>query len=169
MQYRGLVAFAAISLSSASFASPYFGVGLGKVDYDLGSFDNPTGFQLFIGNRLNENIAIEAGYVNFGDSEDGIPPVWTLSADSLRFGGKFIAPLTGGVEIFVQGGLHFWDAEITEEGFGTIAKDDGSDLYYGFGGKFGLSRNLGLGLEYTLYNLDEEEASYLGANLEFGF
>lgn len=169
MQYRGLVAFAAICLSSASFANPYFGAGIGKVDYDLGYFDDPTGIQLFIGNRINQNIAIEAGYIDFGDSEDGIPPVWTLSAKSFRFGGKFIAPLAGGADIFIQGGLHFWDAEVTEDGFGTISEDDGSDLYYGFGGKFGLTPNLGLGLEYTIYNLDEVEVSYFGANLEFGF
>ncbi len=156
-------------ISGAAAAQPYMGVQIGTLDYDLPHFDNPTTLELYVGNRFNENFALEFNYIDLGESEDGIPPVWTLSGES--FGGalKLFAPLSDQVELTGRIGVHSWNLELTEEGFGTLAEDDGTDLFYGFGVNLGLSRNLGLGAHYTIYDFDEDDASVMSFNLQFRF
>ena len=162
----GLMLLLAASLAQAG---PYMGFKFGTLDYDLPYFDDATTFEIMLGNRFNENFAIEASYIDLGESEDGIPPVWTISGSSLGLGMRVFAPVTDQVELTGRIGIHSWELQLDEDGYGTLFEDDGTDLFYGFGVNFGLTPNLGLGAHYTIYDLDEEDVTSLSFDMMFRF
>ena len=159
-----------------SAASWYIGGGIGRVDYGLeeaSSFETSTGFELILGNRLNRNIAVEASYIDFGESDDGIPPLWRVDMESLAFGALLNAPVAESFDIFVKLGVHIWDAKVTEDGFGIIAEDDGNDLFFGFGAAVKADKNITIGARYNVYEYEiapfDDEASMLLFNVLVGF
>jgi hypothetical protein len=158
-----------LGFGSVASANPYGGVSVGKVDYDLPYFDKATGFEFYMGTKISPNAAIEVSYVDFGESDDGIPPVWTISGNSLGGSMKLMAPLSRGLDIYARLGIHMWDLELEEDGFGVIAEDDGTDLMYGFGALLKLASNIGAGFKYTIYDLDEEDASMLALDFQVQF
>ena len=159
-----------VSCTSVS-AAGYVGIGFGETDYDadsISTFDDPNGTEVYVGFRSGENLAIEFGIVDFGEADDGIPPEWHLEADSLAFSLLGIAPVGPGSEIFFQLGFHSWDIELSEDGFGVFAEDDGSDLFYGFGFRTKVTEILGLGLRYNIYDFDGDDVTRINFNLHIG-
>ncbi len=169
MKFNWVIALVLLAGASLAQAGPYAGFKVGVLDYDLPYFEDPTTFEIYLGNRFNENFAIEFNYIDLGESEDGIPPVWTLSGDSLGIGLRLFAPLSQQLELTGRVGIHSWNLELSEEGFGTFAEDDGTDLFYGVGVNLDVTPNVGLGAHYTVYDFDEEDASVLSFNLLFRF
>ncbi len=169
MKGQWLIGSVLLAGASLAQAGPYVGFKVGVLDYDLPYFEDPTTVEIYLGNRFNENIAVEFNYIDLGESEDGIPPVWTLSGDSVGVGLRLFAPLSKQVELSGRVGVHSWNLELSEAGFGTIFEDDGTDLFYGVGVNLGLASNLGLGAHYTVYDFDEDDASVLSFNLQFRF
>ena len=164
----GLVLF--ISFNSAS-AAGYIGIGFGETDYDadaISTFDDPNGTEFYAGFKSSENLAFEVGFVNFGEADDGIPPEWHLEADSLAFSLLALAPVGPSSEVFFQFGLHMWDAELSEDGFGVFAEDDGNDIFYGFGFRANVTEKLGLGIRYNNYDFDGDDVTRLNFNAQFG-
>lgn len=163
---------ALLSFSSASSAAGYIGIGYGETDYDAGdisTFDDPNGFEFHFGFESSKSLAFELGIVNFGEADDGIPPEWHLEADSLAFSLLGKAPLGARSEIYFQFGLHMWDAELSEDGFGVFAEDDGNDFFYGFGIKFGINEKIGLGMRYNNFDFDGDDVTRLTINAQVGF
>jgi len=169
MKGRLVLGLLLMAVTLQAQAGPYAGFKVGKLDYDLPDFEDPTTFEFFLGNRFNENFAVELNYIDLGESEDGIPPVWTLSGDSVGVGLRLFLPLSEQVELTGRLGIHSWQLELHEAGTGTIADDDGTDLFYGVGVNVGLTPNVGMGAHYTVYDLDEEDASVLSFDLQFRF
>jgi OmpA-OmpF porin, OOP family len=169
MKGRLVLGLLLMAVTLQAQAGPYAGFKVGKLDYDLPYFEDPTTFEVFLGNRFNENFAVELNYIDLGESEDGIPPVWTLSGDSVGIGLRLFLPLSETVEFTGRLGIHSWQLELHEAGTGTIADDDGTDLFYGVGVNVGLTPNIGMGAHYTVYDLDEEDASVLSFDLQFRF
>ena len=170
------VLFAIFFTNTTFAAGGYIGGGIGKTDYDadnISTFDDPMGFELILGSDLNPNFAFEVSFVNFGEADDGIPPEWHLSATTLAFGGLLKAPISPTAEAFFKVGLHMWDAEITQDGFGQIYEDDGSDLFFGFGAAFSVSPNLKIGARYMNYTADtdieELDVTMFMVNAIYGF
>lgn len=153
--------------SSGVSAAGYAGIGFGETDYDadaISTFDDPNGTEFFVGFRSSENLAYEFGFVKFGEADDGIPPEWHLEADSIAFSLLGMAPVGTGSEVFFQFGLHMWDAELSEDGFGVFAEDDGNDLFFGFGFRTNVAENFGLGLRYNNYDFDGDDVTRLVFN-----
>lgn len=150
-------------------AQPYAGIKVGSLDYDLPNFKDATTVEVYFGQRINRNLAVEFNFVDFGESEDGIPPVWTLSGNSVGLGLRVFAPVSDQVDLTARLGFHSWEVELSEEGYGLLAKDDGTDLFYGFGINVDLTPNLGLGAHFTQYDLDEEDASEISFQLQLNF
>ncbi len=155
---------------SNAIAAGYAGIGVGKTDYDAGAtFDDPIGFEIYVGNEFNKNLSIEASYIDFGESSDGIPPEWRINADSLAFGVLGKAPVSESVELFAKIGLHFWDAEFTEDGFGVLNENDGQDIFWGFGATLKVNKRFSLGARYTSYDFDGDDVTRFSVNAQIGF
>ena len=157
--YLGLVLLIACTGASAA---GYIGIGFGETDYDADSISTFGGF------RSSENLGFEIGYVDFGEADDGLPPEWHLEADSLAFSLLGIAPVGASAEVFFQFGLHMWDAELSEDGFGVFAEDDGNDIFYGFGFRAHVTERLSLGLRYNSYDFDGDDVTRLNFNAQIG-
>jgi Outer membrane protein beta-barrel domain len=164
------------SIASGGMASLYIGGGVGTVDYgleDVTSFDDSTGFELIVGNRINSNLSIEASYIEFGKASDGIPPEWRIDINTVTFGALIIAPVAPQFDVFVKLGLHMWAGDVREDGFGIIAKDDGTDIFYGFGAAMNVNRQVTFGVRYNVYSYKlegaEDDAKMLLFNILVGF
>lgn len=154
-----LIAVVLFVFHSSAFASGYAGIGFGETDYDAGNisaFDDPNGIEFFLGYKSSENLGFEFGFVNFGEADDDIPPEWHLEADSLAFSLLGIVPVSMKAEVFFQIGFHMWDIELSEDGFGVFAEDDGNDLFYGFGFRGNVTETVGLGLRYVNYDFGSD-------------
>ena len=172
MRFQTNLAIALLCFCTSASASGYVGIGFGETDYDAGSissFDDPDGIEIYLGYDYSENLGFEFGYVDFGKADDGVPPEWHLEADSLAFSLLGKAPLGEKAEVFFQFGLHMWDAEFSEDGFGVFAEEDGNDIFYGIGVRGNITDNFGLGLRYNSYDFDGDDVTRLSLNAQVNF
>lgn len=170
MLRKALIASSILLLSATANAEGgYIGLSVGKSDVDLYGFDDGSSMAITGGYKINPNFAVEASYVDLGDSSDNIAPVWTLEASGLNFAAVGILPINQKVDLFGKVGLFMWDASLNEAGTGEIASDDGTDLSFGFGLTGKLTEQFGLTFEYQQFELDDVDVSNIsfGARLNF--
>jgi hypothetical protein len=157
----GLLPLAASAGTQSGF---YLGAGLGQasvgdIDADaLGevSFDgDDTGWKIFGGYNFGLfpliDLAIEAGYVDFGNPDDNVGGTRVeVDAHGLDIFG-LVGGNIGPVGVFAKVGLVNWDADLSADG--ESASDDGTDPAYGIGArlKFGSLEVRG---EYELFDVD---------------
>ena len=160
------LAMALFCFSTSSMASGYAGIGIGTVDVaeDVSSFDSTVGFELMVGTEINPNISVEASYVDFGEADDGVPPEWHASASTLAFGVLAKAPVNEQVEVFFKVGLHLWNVEVSEDGFGVFVDDDGTDLFFGFGASMEVNNQISVDARYTSYDFGTVDLDLLTHN-----
>lgn len=150
----------------------YIGLGLGTVDYGVDSsrdFDNPMGFELILGKEISRNVSFEISYIDFGDSDDGATPVRHLEADAITAGALLRGKLGKAADVFLKLGLHGWDSEITQDGAGVVASNDGTDIFYGFGAMVKTTNNISLGARYNVYDFDGDNVTMLLINAQLSF
>ncbi len=147
----------------------FYAASIGQTDVDLPGFDDDTSFTLGLGYSFNKNFAIEASYIDFGESSDDIIPVWTLSADGLQLAAVGKIPFNEQFSGFAKFGFLSWDAELEEAGFGQIASDDGTDVTFGFGAMFDATEKVSFNLLYQMYELDDVDVDNLSLGIQVGF
>jgi hypothetical protein len=150
----------------------YIGIGFGSVDYDadsISNFNDPTGFELIVGKEIDRNLSFELSYIDFGEAHDGTAPVWRLDASSITAGALIRAKAGQTADVFLKLGLHSWDIDLKEDGFGTLASDDGTDMFYGFGVMVKTGDNLGIGARYNVYDFDGDDVTMLSINAQLSF
>ncbi len=155
--------------ASMSHAGGYIGASIGQTDVDVPGFDDANSFALSGGYRVNQNFAIEVSYIDLGESEDDIAPVWTVDVDGINFSAVGIFPASEQVELFGKVGMYKWDISVSEAGFGEFYSEDGTDLSYGFGASVNLTKQFSLVFEYQKFDVDDEDFSNisLGARVNF--
>ena len=166
---KSYLAIALLCASTNVMASGHIGFGVGTVDIDASGFDDPTGFELNIGTEVNKNLSVEVSYINFGESSDDILPKWRVTLNTLAFGVLAKAPVNNGFDVFFKAGLHMWDAELKEDGFGLIGEDDGTDMFYGIGALLHFNNKFSLGARYNSYDMDGDDIKMLSINAQVGF
>ena len=135
--------------------------------------DDDIGFRLFGGYWFTQNIAMELGYVDFGDLDNAV----TVGGDGLLFGGTEIDGVYGAINGRLQftdawylqahAGLIAWDAEFSGVSFdtGVSFEDDGEDLFYGID----IGRRLGDQFEvrggFTRYQIDDLDVDFISVDL----
>lgn len=154
---------------TGSYADTYIGVGVGQTDYDLENFDEPTGLNLYLGQRFNESLALEAFYTDFGTAEDEIFDDVEVTANTFGAGLLVGGQPSPGVNLFVNVGIHAWDTEVESRFLDRREEDNGSDIYYVVGASFDLNPAISLGARYTNYDLDGEDVSLMSVNMEAHF
>jgi OOP family OmpA-OmpF porin len=134
----------------------YLGANYGFYKARGGTFDDDNDLpEAAIGINLSRYFAIEASAIDFGriggrliEAEaDG----WTGSL-ALRY------PLTETLGIYARGGVLFWDVTLRRSGDTEDAIDD-SDIFYGVGFDFRISRMLKFIAEYVRYEIDFDESA----------
>lgn len=153
----------------AQGVGPYLTISIGQTDVDVPYFDDGTSFSLGAGYSLNKNFALEASYIDFGESDDGIPPVWTLSADAVVLSVVGKIPFNPIVSGYAKLGFAAWDAEVEEDGFGQIFSDDGTDITYGLGILFNTAGQVLGFIQYQSYELDDIDLDNVSVGAQINF
>jgi OmpA-OmpF porin, OOP family len=172
-----LIAFAlAFSLPAATHAQEtgaYLDASIGRSDINESGWDNGTSFSFGAGYSFNEFISAEARYIDFGEFDDDVAPVWTLSGDAFVVDLVASYPLSDRVSVFAKLGFFSWDAEVTQAGFGELASDDGTDLTYGAGLAYSFTDRFSSYFQFKRYafEVDDEDLDLddIGIGFQYRF
>ena len=164
----------------------YLGGGIGlstlySQEDDWWDADSETGdpgftYALTGGYRFSRYFGVEVSYfdgsdLDWDDSLIFIPALgdtYRIDADvdlsSYQVSGLAILPFANIAEVYVRGGLSFWDADsdlrFTTVPAGVVTtsqnSDDGVGFVIGVGGGVSVTKNLHLRLDYSMYELDED-------------
>lgn len=144
--------------------------------------DEDTFWKMFGGYRINENVAFEVAYADFG-SFDAVTTV--TSPITARNRGEFettallldavgILPLGDKHEIFGKVGLAVWEIDVDISGTPGGARlspgfdEDGSDLHYGAGVAAHLTDTVTLRAEWEAVDLDKDLYAW-SIGIQFNF
>lgn len=140
----------------------YVGAGLGDFsteideldDVDIDFDEDSDASRIFAGWRFNRFFAVQLDYLDFGDSSAALAGL-EISADSTGIAPSIVGTLpVGPVELFVRGGMLFYDVEI-DAGGESFIDESGEDVVYSGGVGLVLLERLSLRAEYEVVEIDE--------------
>lgn len=195
-----LVAIFGASSVYATENKLYVGLSFGSVDVDskitktAGSIsldDSDSGFKLYGGYKLSENVAIEGSYGDLGNfSLTGIQgETFTLDGEQLAFladgtsvidstslgvAGVFSLPVSHRLSPYVKLGLHRWEMQGNDHlrAFPGLGNESGTDMMYALGISLSFIDNLQLRGEYERIEVDSTYANhidYASVGLSYSF
>jgi hypothetical protein len=138
-------------------------------DFDVGDIkidDSSAAYNLDVGYRINNWIAVDAGYWDLGSySSDSLPNGEKLKSDASAWslGGIASLPIWL-IDIYARGGYAWWDTNNKNS-----EDNDGADLYYGVGLAFNLGRSIDIYGEWVRFDLDGTDLDQLGVGVRFTF
>jgi OOP family OmpA-OmpF porin len=153
---------AAMAMSAGALAQQnetgwYVGADIGQLD--LEGADKDTAIRFLGGYKINRTFAAEVGYAMLYDKDDVEVTAWELvGIAKMPLGNKF--------SVFGKLGFAMWEAEA--DVLGLTFKDDGTDLTFGAGVQYDVSRNLGLRAQWQRYDVDAD-ADVLSIGLIYQF
>jgi len=175
---RSLLLSACLASPGAAFAADngfYLGLASSDVssDYAADSIsasgaDDDRGLKAIVGFRPLDSFAIEANYVDMGETSVPIAfPPSTLTIDSQALSvsavGLIAMPL---VDLYGRVGMARWDSEASLLGAST--KESGSDPTYGAGAQFRVG-SFALRLEYERFDFDDDSADLVSVGFTYTF
>ena len=158
--------------------------------------DTDTSYSLGVGYNFNKNISVEGGYLKLGkaslaaSSLSGSYSGATITAtglaastevDGFYLGPVFRLPITEKVEVYGRLGAYIWEADIkasatslvyggtTYAGGSVSATENGTDAYYGIGLNYKLNDRIGVGMDWTRYDVVGVDVDNLSARLKISF
>ena len=175
----------------------YVGLDIAQVSVDTGvtnissTLDEDDTLMKFTGGyNVDENVSIEAFYLDFGEASlSGVSgnrfsyggstyqfnqtATIYLTADTMGIGGKynFYRSEDKKTAIYLLGGLHSWDIVIGAA-TGTASANataTGTDPYYGFGANYAITESVKANISYQNYEMDSESIDGFVLGLEYGF
>ncbi len=136
----------------------YVGADVGTVDFED---EDDTGFRFSGGYQFNRNFGAEVGYVTLFDKSIFGSNVEVDGFELLAVGKM---PLANNFSVYGKLGFLMWDAKAS-----GIGSDDGTDLTYGIGLQYDLSRNFGVRGQWQRYDVDDADADMLSIGLMYRF
>jgi len=158
----------------------YLGLASSDVssDYDLGPFaagdaDDDRGFKGMVGFRPLDSFAVEANYVDLGESRVPLslvcvtppcPTEATIDSQlvSVSAVGMFALPL---VDLFGRVGYATWESELSPF---VTQKRDGSDPTYGAGAQVRIG-SFALRFEYERFEFEDDSSDLLSVGFTYTF
>jgi len=131
--------------------------GLG---FSGGCDDKDGTWKIFGGYNFNRNLAVELGYVDFGEFNAtgstalGLPATASVEAQAIELLAIGSFPITQQLYAYVKGGAFRWDAD-SRVAIGAVSAatgDDGTDWTVGLGLRYDFTRNVGARIQYQRYN-----------------
>lgn len=145
---------AALALAAGSaHAGGYLGASVGHSEFPA-DFDNSISFSVKGGYKFSNYFAFEVAYLNLGKAKDEIPPVWEAEVTGINTSLVGIAPINQNIDVFAKVGTFFWSVDVSEEGFGNIGDDNGTDISFGFGGAYHVADDISLFAEFQRFDID---------------
>lgn len=123
--------------------------------------DTDTAWSIFGGYQVNANFGVQFGYADLGKvGASGTDPflgAFSISYESTGFelSGVGTIPINERFSVYGKLGLFMWDldAKATSSVFGSGSlSEDGTDLTYAIGAKYGFTKNFAVQLQWQRYN-----------------
>ena len=154
-----------VGAALGNFSSEIDDVGDANFDFD----EDESASRIFAGWRFNNFVAIELGRYDFGEATTA-PDLLSISADTKGWAPSIIGTLpVGPVELFVRGGIIFYDVDVSLDG-GEVFNESGEDPVYAAGIGVTVLERLNLKLEYEVVEIsefDDAEAVWLAGSWRF--
>jgi OOP family OmpA-OmpF porin len=156
-QQSNLGFYAGAAVGQAKFKDACTGItGTG---FTGGCDDKDTAWKVFGGYQFHRNVAVELGYVDFGEATAngtllGLPASAGADAKAIELVAVGMIPLTQQFSAYAKGGAYRWDIDtrVTAGALAAGGGDDGTDFTYGVGLKYDFTRNIAARLEFQRYN-----------------
>ncbi|HZN12589.1 MAG TPA: outer membrane beta-barrel protein, partial [Blastocatellia bacterium] len=138
-----------------------------------GPEDEGKGFKAIIGARPFDWLAIEANYVDLGETEGTftngpfVGERTELESDGFNFSGLLFLPV-GPVDLFARAGFISWDSKARLPEFDLSDKDDGMDFSYGAGAQFRIW-SLSLRAEYEVFDISPDKVDMISVGIMWTF
>jgi OOP family OmpA-OmpF porin len=153
----------------AQESGPYIGASLGQAEHgdtcegaNLSCDEKDSAWKIYGGYQFNRFVAVEFGYADLGRSAAGanvggivVNPTFEVTAFELS--GIGFLPLLDRLALFMRLGVYRAETELggTGTAFGITVpisgKESNSDLTFGLGIQYGITRNIGLRGEWQQY------------------
>lgn len=112
-------------------------------------------FKILGGYQVNPNFAVEFGYADLGKTEASFAGFGSdaIAGSGFEVLAVGIAPINQQWSMYGKLGFFRWDVDY-KDGTGLIgsASASGTDLTYGFGAQYSLTKTAALRVEYQQYN-----------------
>jgi OOP family OmpA-OmpF porin len=115
--------------------------------------DKDTAWKAFVGYQFHSPIALELGYIDFGQFTGELPIVGVV--DTWKATGAFLnlvigLPFNNQFGVFAKAGAHRWRVDDTTALVGSERRE-GTDPVFGIGAQFDFTKNLGARIEWERY------------------
>lgn len=90
-------------------------------------------------------------YLYLGEAEDDVAPIWEVEVTGFNFSAVGIIPVNAQVDVFGKIGMFMWDVELSEQGYGKLGEDDGTDLSLGLGAAFHVTQEFSVVAEFQRF------------------
>ena len=182
---KKLLAVVALCLCGPAFAQQGFvelGIGQAKVDIDAADIgadtvdDKDTTWAISGGWMFHPMIGAEIGYRDLGETSAsatvGANTVRaTAEVDGFLFGAVGRIPV-GPIEIAPRVGLYRWDVKGKVFLNGAqidSADDDGTDVYFGVGAQYVITKQFHVGAHWTRFDIDGDDVDVFEIKVGFRF
>lgn len=154
-----LSAFAAAPAVAADF---YAGVKLGQANYNYNNLtkNNPTGFGVFGGYAINDNVAVEVEYVDLGSIASA-----TTTGKTDAWGVSTVGSYPFSEQFSVFGKLGFARTTIKSTSAVATATAKTTSVTYGLGGQYNFNPSAGVRLSWDRYKMGDAVVGVGKANL----
>lgn len=176
--WRSLLLSAALAVPGASFAADngfYLGLAASDVSSDYAAesasasgADDDSGFKAIVGFRPLDAFAIEANYVDLGETRIPIavpPSTLSIDAEALSVSAVGLIALPA-VDLYARLGVARWESEASL--FGASQKQTGTDPTYGAGAQVRVG-SFALRLEYERFELADDSADLVSLGFTYTF
>lgn len=172
----GVLLGMSLAASLASAQDFYASVNFGRSDFDFGVSgidDDDSNISFAGGVKMNDNLALELGYIDFGDISVSGNGTASVEADAIQLSLLGLLPVSDAFGLVGRLGVDMWDATVKYSnvpGFGTgKVSDDGSDLFYGIGAYVNLGANANVHFDWQFHELDDVDIDTMSLGLSFYF
>jgi OmpA-OmpF porin, OOP family len=173
-----VAALAILSTTAVQGADFYAGANAGVTRWhteDVPGFTtdrSDTGYKLFGGAQFSPNVAAEVGYVGLGKAKlTGAGISGNIKGTGLFIDLVGILPMSGDLSLFGKLGVFNGKAKGTAPG--VAISDSGTDIKFGFGMAYALSKTMAVRGEWERYRFDlsgdKGDTDLLSIGLTFKF
>ncbi len=129
-----------------------------------------TGWKFFAGYRVNRHLAVEGSYMKLGEfraSSGGVSA--TVEGESWGVAAMGLLPVGSSFTLFAKAGVAQTEAEARAVGPGGSAfgRGDQTELHYGFGAMYDITRNFSVRGEWE--RLDDSEVDMISIGVQYRF
>ena len=155
--FAAMLGAAAMAMSAGAVAQQadtgwYVGGSFGQSDLDI---DKDTAWKISAGYQINRTFSAEVGYTNLGEASEsvfGVPASFEATAWEVIGIGKF--PVANQFSVYGLAGIAMVEGEA--KALGVTVSDDSTELTFGVGAQYDVSRNLGVRAQWQRYGANED-------------